>query len=112
MPRVGRQRRALDASRNPVTVDVVPNVPSAGGAIAALVSPDVAFAINELVDVPLQALRGGGIGDVEVSVIDEAVQSAVLCYIALHQYLLPPECVRVRRSAAEIELSRAAVQRG
>src|SRR3954470_4345343 len=100
MPRVRSQRGALDASGNPVAVDVVPDVPGAGGAVAALVAPYVAFAIHELVDVPPVTFRRGGVGDVEVSVIDEVVQTAVFCYVAFEQELLPPQSVRVWRSTA------------
>src|SRR4051812_10947514 len=112
MPRVRSQRGALDASGDPVAVDVVPDVPGAGGTVAALVAPYVAFTIHELVDVPLDTLRRGGIGDVEICVIDEVVQSTIFCYVAFEQELLPPQSVRVWRATAEIELSGTAVHGG
>ncbi len=74
VPTVG-DRVAGDASRNPVSIHVVPDVPFVAPGYAALRAPGDANRMHEPVNIELHRLRIRSVGHVEIGVIGELVQT-------------------------------------
>src|SRR6185312_1094673 len=98
VPGVSGRRGARDSGVNPVAGGVAPNVPLRAIFDIALRAEDEFINVVGLVNVKLQRLWSIGICDVEIQVVGEIFNGIVAAE------LLPPQSVRVWRSAAEIEL--------
>src|SRR5579864_1225181 len=98
VPYIGSGRGARNSGVNPVAGSVAPDVPLGAIFDVALRAENEFIDVVGLVNVKLQRLRRRGIGDVKVQIVGEVFDGIVAAK------LLPPERVRVRGAAAEIEL--------
>ncbi len=64
---------AANSGRVPCLFRIIPNVPLVAASDAALVPPDVRLAIQKLVDIELQGLRGSQVLRKKVNIIDKVV---------------------------------------
>ena len=64
-------RIARDACRNPVSGDIVPDVPFVAACNAAFVTPDKADVVKKLIDVEFNGLRQFQVGSVKINVVSK-----------------------------------------
>src|SRR5262249_56711681 len=98
MPLECGRSKAGNAGGDPVSVGVAPHVPVVGALDVALRAKDPARGTVRLIAVKLQRLGSAGVREVEVHVISQ-VGSGIR-----GAKLLPPQGIRVGRSAADAEL--------
>ncbi len=112
-------RVAGNSGRNPVLIEVVPDIPFVAAGDAALMSPDEAEIVEELIDIKLHRLGKVQVGAVEINVISEVVVSGNESLIGIG-HALRRECadqmvveksIRIDGGAAKIVLRRRAAHR-
>ena len=91
---------------NPVAGSIAPDVPLGAVFDVALCAENEFINAVRLINVKLQSFRGRGIGDVKIHVVSEILDGIVAAK------LLPPQRIRVRRGAGDVELGCLAIERG
>lgn len=114
------ERLARHSRRMPLLPGIIPNVPFVAAGNAAFVSPNVGFAVDELIDIELKGLGSADVVAEEIYIVDKVVRPGVDAVIGIRYSLrrerpdqvVIPKYVGIIRFAADGELHGFAAERG